>query len=333
MGARKTESRIPATLQASDLGEAVAAADGRCVLISFVTSPVVMARENTYVLMTTDAALALTLNSFQWTFEENGAVTKNVTTEFGEIIYQPAAEGTLVVAVNVLDAGNTQQATLSLKQQVVPPSAILEDFISQAQNTPGPGAGDPDAARELVNECASYYQEVALQKPEDGDSFRRFVFSMVSSGATRHSLADRRAHLEELADAVNEQSGDFASLSATGAGVSDLRLPLLAMVLLATPGGAPFLPWQELPEANPQHASADEQLQQTLAGLSDDSLVDLFNVVRFPKSNITACGRVLESLRDRYFRGTNFDDVLTGMSGTRADWIVRQYLEGPIIRS
>jgi hypothetical protein len=55
--------------------------------------------------------------------------------------------------------------------------------------------------------------------------------------------------------------------------------------------------------------------------------------VRFPKSNITLCGRLLEALRNRYFSGTNFNDVLTGMSGTRAHWITRHYLEGPLVRS
>ena len=42
MTVRKTESRIPANFQASDLGEASVAADGRCALTSFVTSPLVV---------------------------------------------------------------------------------------------------------------------------------------------------------------------------------------------------------------------------------------------------------------------------------------------------
>jgi len=333
LAVRNTESRIPGSLQASDLGEAIPAADGRCTLISFVTSPIVIARDNTYVLVVTDVGLATAAKSFKWTFNENGAVTRSATTDSSEITYQPLATGTLAVTVSVLDASNTQQATLTLQQQIVSPNAILENFISQTQNNPGPGVGDPDVARELVNEHATYYQHVTLQQPEVGDSFRRFVFSVVSSGASRNSAADRKQHLEELARAVNDQSSDVAGLAAAGAGVCNIRLPLLAMVLPQTPGGVPFLPWQELPETNPQHASADEQLRQSLATLSQALLIDLFNIVRFPKSNIVASARILESLRDRYFSGANFAEVLTGMSGTRADWIVRQYLEGPITRS
>jgi hypothetical protein len=74
-------------------------------------------------------------------------------------------------------------------------------------------------------------------------------------------------------------------------------------------------------------------LCQAVAGLDENARIDLFNIARFPKSNITACGRIVESLRDRYFAGTNFSDVLTGMSGTRAQWIVRHYREGPLSRS
>ena len=45
----KTESRIPAGFQASDLGEASVAADGRCALISITTDPIVVVAKNSYV--------------------------------------------------------------------------------------------------------------------------------------------------------------------------------------------------------------------------------------------------------------------------------------------
>jgi hypothetical protein len=333
MGVRKTESRIPANFQASDLGEAVATADGRCVLISFGTAPVAVGRDNTYVLLVSDPALGSAADSFEWTFSEDGAGTKVDTTDQNEAVYQPSATGTLTVALRVLDAGKAELAALSLEQQIVSPSAVLEALITQAQNTPGPGAGDPVVARELVNEHSSYYRQVALQQPEDGDSFQRFVFGMVLRGATRYIAAERRQHLKELATALNEQPEDFARLAAVGVGVSNIRLSLLAMVLPQVPGGASYLPWKELPEANPQRAFADEQLRQSLAALSEESRIDLFNVARFPKSNIVACGRILESLRNRYFSGTSFGDVMTGMSGTRAHWIVRHFLEGPLTRN
>jgi hypothetical protein len=60
---RKTESRIPANFQVSDLGETVVVADSHCVLISCATiSPTVANRENIYVLVITDPALANTVH-------------------------------------------------------------------------------------------------------------------------------------------------------------------------------------------------------------------------------------------------------------------------------
>ncbi len=330
MGVRKTESRIPANYQPSDLGEAVIAPDSRCAIISFLTAPIVLSRDNTYVLVVSDSALASATESFDWTFTENGSVTQVKSTSQGEIIYRPAATGLLRVDVKVLDATKSEQAAISLEQQVVSPSAILEDFITEAQNAPGPGVGDPSGARELVNEHSLYCQKVQLKTSEDGDSFRRFLFNMVSSGATKRTSVDRQQYLEEMAGSLNERTNEFARLAATGVGVCGIRLTLLAMVLPQTPGGAPFMPWKELPDDDNERKFADEQLRQNLAALSEEARIDLFNVARFPQSNINACGAILESLRDRYFPGTSFKDVMTGMSGTRAHWILRHFLHGPV---
>jgi hypothetical protein len=94
----------------------------------------------------------------------------------------------------------------------------------------------------------------------------------------------------------------------------------------------PLLDWTELPDVAGRRAAADEALREKLAGLETASKVDLFNIARFPKSNITHCARILEHLRDRYFRGASFEDVVNGLSGTRAHWIVRHFREGPLVR-
>jgi hypothetical protein len=74
-------------------------------------------------------------------------------------------------------------------------------------------------------------------------------------------------------------------------------------------------------------------LHQQLAKLDENKRIDLFNLARFPKSNIKVCARMLENLRNQYFNSTSFDDVLTGMSGARAQWIIAQYRQGPISRT
>lgn len=326
MPVRKTESRIPATLEPSDLGEAVASADGRCALVSFVTSPIVVDRENVYVVFVSDSGLAAAAQSFEWKFTVDGGTPDTQTTPEGEIVWVPQAGGSLHVAVRILGAGNTEQASLALDQDVVGPNGELEALIEDAQDDAGPTIANPGVVRELVNDHNPYYQAAAPKIPESGDGFKQFLFSFAFDGALQRDAAARRKHLGRLAAALNTQEEDFTTLSAEGAGVCAIRLPLLAMTF-GTP--AP-LPWTELPETPAQRAVAEQQLRQTLAALDETQRIDLFNAARFPKSNITQCGKIIEALRDKYFSGTNFDDVLTGMSGTRAHWITRHYREGPL---
>jgi hypothetical protein len=333
LGVRKTESRFPGTLQASDLGQAIAATDGRCALVSFVTSPIVVGRENVYVLFVTDGALATAAQSFEWTFTENGGTPNVQTTQLGEIPYQPQSTGTLDLKVRILDSGSSELASLSLTQEITSLNPILEGVISSAGDQPGPGVGNPEVVRELVNDYSIYYQGVQLKTPEAGDSFLNFLFSMVFDGAQQRTPDQRKQHADDLAQALNGQTGDFASLISEGAGVCGLRLPLMAMTDGVAGAAAASLAWTELPDVPAQHDSAQQQLCQAVAGLDENERIDLFNIARFPKSNITACGRIVEALRDRYFAGTNFSDVLAGMSGTRAQWIVRHYREGPLSRS
>ncbi len=323
---RKTESRLPENLQASDLGEAVIAPDGRCTLVSLITSPLAVNRENGYVLFITDSALAAAAQSLAWAFVENDGAPTTQATPDGEIFYRPQATGTLTITVSILNAGNTEQATLTLTQEVVPLNAELEALITGASDEPGPGAGHPDVARELINEYNPYYQSVALKAPEEDDSFQRFVFSLVYDGALQRTADERKTHLAQLAAALNSQTADFATLATQGAGVCAIRLALLAMVLGQ-------LPWTELPEPTAQRAAADEQLRQQLAALPEATRIDLFNLVRFPKSNITQCACILEALRDRYFKNAKFDDVLTKLSGTMAHWMARHYREGPLLKN
>lgn len=333
MAVRKTEMRIPATVQAADLGEAAASPDGRCTLVAYVTAPLAVERENVYVVFVTDPALAGTADSYEWRFQENDDPPTQFSTPYGEASYMPQAVGFLTVSVRILDAGGAEQASLSLVQEIVFPSAGLEALIEAAQEEPGPGPGDPETLRELVNEHSRYYQAVSLQAPEAGDAFQRFTFGFVYHGALRRPARERKSQAEALAAALNDASPDFPRLAAEGVGVSATRLALLAMITPAAPGGAPLLAWRELPEEANQRAVADEQLRRDLAALNEAARVDLFNLARFPKSNITHCARILEALRDHYFPGRNFDEVTTRMSGTLAHWMTRHYQEGPLLRS
>jgi hypothetical protein len=277
-----------------------------------------------------DAGLAASAQFFEWTITESGGASITQTTEHGELSYLPQSTGSLNAAVRILGAGNVEQARVELVQEIGPLNAELETLISGAGGEPGPGIANPDVARELINDYNLYYQTVALLTPETGDGFQRFVFSMAFDGALQRTAARRKRHLGQLLTSVNNQGPDFATLAAEGTGVCGVRLALLAMILGAP---SPALEWTELPELRSQRAFEEEQLLQRLAALDEAVRIDLANLARFPKSNIIQCGRIIETLRDRYFSGKNFSDVLTGMAGARAQRIIRHYREGPLLKS
>ena len=327
MPVRKTESRIPAGMQPSDLGQAVLAQDNRCALISYVPNPIVVARENVYVVFVTDTTLAAATQSFEWNFIENGGPPVADTTNSGVRAYTPVLLGNLSITVKLLDGTGQPQAELSMQQAIVSGSSALETLIDEAAAKPGPSAGNPEVLRELINEHNLYYQNVEMLAAENGEGFKKMVFSMVYDGATRRNRDERKEHLNQLALSLNSAAADFTTLSSAGAGVCEVRPLLLSMIL---PGMTPLT---MLPQDTDQRRVQIEQLLQALGSMDETKRIDLFNILRFPKSNIIHCGRILETLRNTYFNTANFEDVLTGMSGTRSQWIISQYRQGPIIRN
>jgi hypothetical protein len=325
MGVRKTETRLPEGLQAADLGEAVVAADSRCALVSYITSPLAINRENTYVVFVTDNALAGTVEQYEWTFTEEGSPPVTNNTDIGQASYTPVTAASLSISVKLSDGGSAEQATLSLTQQIGPLNNILEGLISAAVDTPGAGIGNPDVLREIINDFNPYYLNFALQQPESGDSFKKFLFGTISEGCIQRKPDSRNQQLDKLAEAINSGDEDYVSAIACGLGVSNLRLGLVAMML--PPSSVPFT---ELPDGNAENLSADEQVRQLVAALPEEDRIDWYNNLRFPKSNINTCGKLLEALRNKFFNGVSFDDVLNKQSGVMSTWIIQNYNRGPL---
>ncbi|MBS7699818.1 MULTISPECIES: hypothetical protein [unclassified Chelatococcus] len=327
MPVRKTESRIPENYQASDLGQANLSADGGSAVVSYITSPLVVGRRNTFIVFITDAALAASVQSFEWSFVESDGAPTVETTAAGEISYSPGVTGRLSTTVRCLDGGGSALAALTLNQSVVAAHAGLEAMIVAGADEPGPSAANPDVSRELVNDYNIYYQNVVPRSGAVDDGFRRLVFTMLMESALQRNVGRRQADLSEVAAVLNAGSAGFATLAGRGLGIAGLRPALLAMIV------GPHLPWTELPTVGPAHTLAEEELRHKTAALPETARIDLFNLARFPKSSITQCGRVIETLRDRYFNGIDFDAVLRELSGTRAHWINRHYREGPLTRA
>jgi hypothetical protein len=228
----------------------------------------------------------------------------------------------------MLDAGGSELASLSLVQQISPLNAQLEALIAEAVDKSGPGVGNIDALRQMVNDHNPYYLNITLNAPEPDEQFKKFLFSTVYAGILKQPPDKRAYRLDQVANALNSDDTDFVTAVASGLGVANIRLALAAMLLPPV-----IIPFTELPQPNYENEAADEHLRQQLAATSEADRIDLFNLVRFPKSNISLCSKLLEALRDKFFSSVKFDDVLTKMSGTMADWIIINYHKGPLHRN
>ncbi len=329
MGVRKTETRLPAGLQPADLGEAVVAADGRCAIVSFVSSPLAPGHENTWVVFVTDAGLAASIKSYKWQIDADGSFPFSQTTDFGEVSFAGAGVGDLTLSVSLSDASGTELASLSMQQEVGPMNPALETKIEAAIEQPGPGVSNIEAVRELINDYYSYYQALTLKTPEGDDAFKTLVCNFIFTGILKNDYSKRRIRFTEIATAIDSNIDAFPEVILGGLGVCDIRLGLLAMNY---PSGTPLLAWTEIPEETNANSIGDQQMRQQLATISENDKIDLVNIVRFPKTAIQYCGKIIEALRDKYFSGAKFNDVVTGMNGTRSVWIDKHYTRGPIAK-
>jgi hypothetical protein len=64
-------------------------------MVSFITSPLAVGRENRYVVFVTDASLAANAESYEWTFTQGEDPPNTSTTSGGEIAFTPAGNGSL----------------------------------------------------------------------------------------------------------------------------------------------------------------------------------------------------------------------------------------------
>lgn len=328
MSSRKTESRIPENFQLSDLGQAVAAGDSRCALVSFLTSPLVVDRENVYVLFVTDPALMTAAQSFEWVFSEEAGVPITQTTEHGAISYRPQATGNLNLTVRILGAGNTEQATLALVQEVGLLNTELEAMINQSDEVT-PVAADPETSRELVNEIHGYLDQLVPRDADSDSSLNKLVFAIAYAEAMLIPPADRSEQIEKLAFALEEgATASFADQAETGIGLCQVRPQILAMFVSATPGGSDWLiSPREFPLDVEARGRIQSELNLALEQLDETRRIDLFNLLRFPKSNLRMAVQLVEALRAQYFAGEDLPSILADED--KAKILISQFKEGP----
>jgi hypothetical protein len=323
MPVRKTERRIPAGFTAAQLGQSKAATGNpKFQLVSFLSSPVALRQTQVYVVFVTDTTAIPNVDTYVWAFANGG--TTNLTTTTGIAEFTPQNVGPLTVSVTV-KAGTSTLATISLGQQVIALNEKLELLIDQV-DTNVATAAHPETSRELIDGLRAYLDLLLPQKPDP--TYNKAVSSLAYAHGLETAGFRRRLLLERLAKVLNDgKHKDFLKEAKTGFGVCKTR-PQLAAMFLPKGGGSPYIPLTELPEKVKKRAKEEAAIAKDFDALSEDDKIDLFNLLRFPKSHFAAVKTILDGLQAKYFSGQTVPDVLktkkTGMP------FLSQFEVGPV---
>jgi hypothetical protein len=199
-------------------------------------------------------------------------------------------------------------------------------------NTPNevtPTAADPETSRDLVNDVRLYVDEAAPRALDSESSLNKLLFSVAYAEAMLVTPAARSAQTERLAAALEEgASASFAEQTQKGIGLCQVRPAVLAMYLSATPGGSDWLiSRREFPHDPDARGTVQTELDTALAQLDEARRVDLFNHLRFPKSNLKMAAQLLEAFRNQYYAGQSLPSILADRD--KATTLISQFKGGP----
>jgi hypothetical protein len=328
---RITESRLPAGYLASELGqtrEYTSAEGAKYVLVAFLTSPIRKQTFQEYVVFVIDGEA----DEYRWTVRDSagqpvtvrdssGQAVTTATTEFGSFSCWYANTGLHTIRVEVM-VGGTVAATLEMPQMIRTPSFILEDIFA-AQDA-GSLTGffllrdhrSRDVLRELWNDFNLYIEDAA-----DATGLKGVPPRLVAAILARESWARPKRGTSGEIDVV--AAGEAWKVRETQHDELATTYDLLGDALPASLGPGQLLQptvaaleglitWREGAAAGTIGLSIDRKFVQYLnvadfIGLVVLEQVDVFNLARFPKSNIKLVAKLLARLKNRAHR---WPDVL-----------------------
>ena len=156
----------------------------------------------------------------------------------------------------------------------------------------------------------------------------RLIFALAYAEALRVPPPDRGIQLEHLAAALDlGAASSFADQAEPGIGLCQVRPQVLGMYVNHEGATDPFIARQEFPHDESARRTIRNQLKSALEQLSAGDQADLFNMLRFPKSNLRVAITLMEALMSQYFSGETLPEILA--DETKAKTLIAQFKEGP----
>ena len=321
MPVRKTESRLPQGLTAPQLGQSVQSNNGQLALVSYLSSPLAVGRKQHYVVFVTNGA---TVSSYEWTIT-NGGAPATQSTSIGYLEFLSPQIGGLTVSVRIMNAA-TLIEELTLNQNVVALNADLEAMVNRTGRT-YPEAANPEVSREVINDLRQYVDQVVA--PASNDILSRLMLSWIYNVVGGTNMANRDSNMETLAGVLEGASPqDFVTHAQArdGFGICKIRPHVLAMVRHASVAA---LAYRAFPNASAARTTAiNTYLASMNTSLTLEQRIDLFNLIRFPKTAIVQLRDLLELLRTQFEPTMDFRELYNNPA--RLKVLITQLNEGPV---
>lgn len=314
---RKTESRLPTELgfKPEDLGQVgelvpLVLVNPVCYLISYLSSPLTQGSKNTYVVFVTDAALQQQVTSYKFEVTQVPPVATYIKNDtIGVFEYTPEYNGQIIVTVEILDNNGSTLRKLTLKQDVQASNAVIERlFTCSSIGFDSPDfewrldvGGSKGTTREMVNDLKPYIKAAFDSVTNDKKIPKMFLAAItylqafkVPKEKTTSLIPEIAFRDAELNDAANALNGDktsffFSNNKPHSLGVCQISPQTLAMIVkkLQPPLIEPklLIDWTELPSEQDKRGKIRDQILEAYKGFSLETKIDLYNLLRFPKSN------------------------------------------------
>lgn len=325
---RKTEKRLPFNYSPADLGQAVSSGvspGGGYHLISYLTSPVAKGSFNDYVVFVTDGATEP--DHYLWTFQciytKQTYISKEITQEGLYQFQIPTDAERLEVKVEMCDMLGTVLVTLVMEQATIESFAVVDALMQPHAPTVTDiskfvDAGHPDTTREIFDNFRIYIEEAAFKEADTlmqtggaegippaflaSIAYKEAIFRPYQFTWSRPYLAMELTRSYELEEAAEEINGVLGSSLITHLdntfGVCQISLTTLAMHL-------GLITLRELPSTGREAILKNIADDYKVTIADTDKETDLYNLLRFPKTNILMCAKILNSLKNRSKRWPN----------------------------
>ena len=338
---RKTE-RISEELIIDELGSY--SEDGNYILVSSLTSPIAVESQIDFVVLVKDDT---EIDTYNWYFQviDTSEVDSQLNFENGYISYTPKHTGNFRVVVELISGGNVI-TVLSIYHKIICRNIFVESLIEKEdvldvqteivhlfdleQNIDididswiwsTAFINNPEITREIVNDLQRYIQEASLKH----DIPVEMIGSIVYKGILSKDKEDQESDIITYSDLLNGE--DFTNDVLTELSLGKCQLKPLFAAMIKYPDL-----WDEIPEEKSEREDKIQEISDKfINNLSKQEKINLFNLLRFPKSNILLCAEFLSKLKNRTnptrYNGYIEDVFLEDECGVKI--IASEYYEGP----